>query len=35
MLRQSPVNPLSNAIEALLHQKSGHAKGKIVIGMKA
>ncbi|GAO27725.1 NADP-dependent oxidoreductase [Geofilum rubicundum] len=29
------VYPLSNAVEALLHQKSGHAKGKIVIGMKA
>jgi NADPH:quinone reductase-like Zn-dependent oxidoreductase len=29
------VYPLSNAVEALLYQKSGRAKGKIVIGMKA
>ena len=29
------VYPLSNAVEALLHQKSGRAKGKIVIGMKS
>jgi NADPH:quinone reductase-like Zn-dependent oxidoreductase len=28
------VFPLSDAVEALLYQKSGRAKGKIVIGMK-
>ncbi len=29
------VFPLSDAVEALLYQESGRAKGKIVIGMKS